>query len=78
MQIRGIPLHVWNENLFKKVGALFGSFLDFDKDIVCKKRYDVANILISTNKMGRIEEWIIIRVMGALFRICVVKGCFKF
>lgn len=56
------------------VGALFGVFIDFDEDIVCRKRLDVANILIYTTKMGRIDEWINVMVMGAEFHVWVVEG----
>jgi len=74
VQIRGIPLHVWHEKFFKKVGALFGSFLDFDEASVCGRRFDVANIIISTKRMGRIEELVRIKVMGVIYSVWVVEG----
>lgn len=58
----------------KKVGNLFGSFLNFDEETASRKRLDVANILISTKKMGRIDEWVSIKVMGAVFKVWVVEG----
>ncbi|MCI31332.1 DUF4283 domain protein [Trifolium medium] len=32
IQVYGIPLHNWGEDLFKKVGARLGVFLDFDME----------------------------------------------
>ena len=74
VQLRGIPLHIWHENFFKRVGNLFGSFLDFDEKTASRKRLDVANILISTKKIWRIDEWVSLKVMGAVFKVWVVKG----
>lgn len=56
VQLRGIPLHIWNEESFKTVGALFGSFIDFDDDTVSRRRLDVANIPISTKNIEIIEH----------------------
>jgi hypothetical protein len=36
-------------------------------------RFDVARVLISTHRMGIIDEWLRIRVMGAVFKIWVVE-----
>jgi len=69
VQIRGIPLDVWIEAFFKKVGFLFGTFIDFDDETATRNRLDVANLLISTKKMGRIDEELKVKVMGAVFSI---------
>jgi len=74
VQIRGIPLHIWNEEFFKKVGSFFGVFLDFDEETICRKMFEVASLLISTNKVGRIDECLNVNVMGAGFPIWVVEG----
>jgi len=74
VQLRDIPLHVWYEDFFKKVANLFGLFLDFDEDTVSRKRFDVANILISTKRLGRIDDSVDVKVIGAVFRIWVVEG----
>jgi hypothetical protein len=38
VKVFGIPLHVWEETLFKKLGSLFGVFVDFDEDTISRKR----------------------------------------
>jgi len=78
VHIRGIPLHVWHEKNFKKVGGLFGTFLDFDDETVCRRRLDVANILISTKRMGRIDQWVSFKVMRALFKAWMVERAMIF
>jgi hypothetical protein len=44
LQVQGIPLNVWDEPLFKKIGSLFRKFMDFDDDTIGRKRLDVARI----------------------------------
>jgi hypothetical protein len=44
LNIHGIPLHVWDKPLFKKLGSLFGVFMDFDDETIERKRLDVARI----------------------------------
>jgi hypothetical protein len=76
--VRGIPLHIWEENFFKKIGSFFGVFIDFDEDTVERKRFDVANLLISTRRMGRIDDWVTVEVMGATFHIWVMEAVVKY
>lgn len=33
MQLRGIPLHIWNEDFFKTMGARLGTFIDFGDSV---------------------------------------------
>jgi len=74
VQLRGTLLHVWYEECFKKVAALFGVFVDFDEDTTSRKQCDVANLLISTKRLGRIDDCVNITVMGAAYQIWVVEG----
>ncbi|MCH95313.1 RNA recognition motif, partial [Trifolium medium] len=39
IQVYGIPLHIWGENLFKIVGAKLGVFLDFDEETARMARF---------------------------------------
>jgi len=80
--VTGIPLHVWDEPLFKKIGSLFGVFVDFDKDTIARNRLDMVRIRISTARKGIIDEIVKIRVMGAEFMLWVVeegggRWCFR-
>lgn len=73
LQVYGIPLHVWHEELFKMLGNLFGVFVDFDEDTILRNRLDFARIKISTTRMGIIDEHVRISVVGAVFGLWVVE-----
>ena len=74
MKVLGIHIHVWDEAFFKKLGALFGNFLDFDDDTISRKRFDVARIHVLTDIMGLIDEMVKLVVVGAQFKVWVVAG----
>jgi hypothetical protein len=69
----GIPIHVWDEHLFKKIGNVFGDFVDFDEETIARKRFDFARVKISTEKMGLIDDVVELMVVGACFSIWVVE-----
>lgn len=73
MKIFGIPLHVWEEGFFKLLGDKFGMFLDFHELTVSRNRLDVAQILVSTARMGFIDEHLRISVMGEVYTLWVVE-----
>lgn len=73
LRFYGIPLHVWEESTFKKLGSIFGEFLDFDEATIERRRLDLARILVSTNRMGFIQDVVKINVMGAVFGVSVVE-----
>lgn len=76
LKVFRIPLHVWDEPLFKLLGSKFGTFEDFDEDTVGAKRLDVGRILVATPRMGLIDEHISISVVGAVYTLWVVEeGC---
>jgi hypothetical protein len=60
------------------VASLFGTFIDFDEDTVTRNRMDVANLLISTKRLGKIDEVLKVKVMGAVSSIWVVEGVTMF
>lgn len=64
---------MWDEHFFKLLGSKFGSFLDFDEATASKKRFDVARVLVSTARMGFIDELLRISVVGAFFNLWVVE-----
>lgn len=70
----GIPLHVWEEEAFKKLGGLFGELLDFHEETIGKQKMDVAKLLVLTGRMGVIDEYVEIKVMWAVYRVWVVEG----
>jgi hypothetical protein len=78
LNVHGIPLHVWDEPLFKKIGDLFGKFVDFDEDTIGRFRLDVARIRVSMVRKGLVDEILKLKVMGAVFSLWVVEeggGC---
>jgi hypothetical protein len=73
VQVRGIPLHVWGEALFKSVAAKVGVFLDFDESTVAGTKFDMARIKISTMKKGLIDTVVKISVQGVLFDLWILE-----
>lgn len=73
LHVHGIPLHVWDEPLFKKIDSLFGVFLDFDDYTIGRKRLDVAMIQVSSKRRGVIDEHLNLKVMGMDFCLWVVE-----
>jgi len=64
---------VWEEEIFKKIGTLYGDFLDFDEDTISKKRLDVTRLKVCTQRRGVIDDQIDISVVGAVFVLTVVE-----
>jgi hypothetical protein len=73
LNVHGIPLHVWDEPIFKKIGDMFGKFIDFDEENIGRSRLDVARIRVSLVRKGLVDEILKIRVMGSIFILCVVE-----
>lgn len=73
LKVFGIPLHVWDEELFKAIGNFFCEFLDFDEDTIGRRRLDFARINVRTSRRGLIDEEIRIRVMGPVHKLWVVE-----
>jgi len=71
--VHGVPLHVWDEPLFKKVGSLFGKFLNFDDDTISRRRLDVARIQVSSKRKGVINDQLNLKVVGVDFCLWVVE-----
>ena len=67
LQVYGIPMHVWDEPLFKELGNLFGVFVDFDEETISRNHLDFGRIKVSTTRMGLIDEQVRISVVGAVF-----------
>jgi len=73
LRFYGLPMHVWDEQSFKKLGALFGEFLDFDDDTINLSRLDMARLLVGNTSMSFINEQLKVEVMGAGFNVWVVE-----
>jgi len=66
IKIFGLPIHVWEEEAFKQIGSQFGDFLDFDEDTISLKRLDVTRVKIVTNRLGLINDHLVIQVVGSI------------
>jgi hypothetical protein len=73
VQIYGIPLHIWGENLFKIVGKRLGEFMDYDEETARMLRFDVARIKIQTTIWAFIDVVLKVEVEGLSFDIWVVE-----
>jgi hypothetical protein len=73
IKICGLPLHVWEEESFKKAGSMFGVFLDYDEATNTRQRLDFARVKVCTDRLGWISEQIHIKVMGADYSLFVVE-----
>lgn len=73
LKVVGIPVHVWEEEVFKKIGAIYGEFLDFAEETIAKTRVDLAFIKVVTERTGLIDEHMTVKVVGAVFGLWVVE-----
>ena len=73
LNVLGIPLHAWDELVFKLLGSIYGVFLHFDEETIARKRLDVARIKVNTDRLGIIDDKISLKVMGAEFCLWVVE-----
>lgn len=73
LRVLGIPLHFWEDSLFKKIGAVFGDFLDFDDGTICRPRLDAAFIKVVIERRSFIDDFMKLRVVGAEFGLWVAE-----
>ncbi|MCH91957.1 RNA recognition motif, partial [Trifolium medium] len=73
VKVFGIPLHVWGENLFKKIGGHYGEFLDFDQPTASRSKLDVARIKLSTDFRGSIDDLLNIKALGVIYSLRIVE-----
>ncbi|GLT29949.1 hypothetical protein SLA2020_047780 [Shorea laevis] len=72
LQCFGVPLNIWNEELFKRIGIRYGSVIEVDRLTVLRKRLDVGRVCISTAAMENIIKTLKIKVGNVFYqvRIC--------
>jgi hypothetical protein len=73
LRCRGIPLHAWDEQLFRMIVDSFGSFIELDPSTVNRSKLDFARVKISSSKMEFIDKVINISVMEKEYQIWVVE-----
>jgi hypothetical protein len=73
IQVYGIPLHIWGDNLFKLIGNKLGVFVDYDEETTSMARFDVARLKILTAIWASIDETVKVEVEGVCFNLWVVE-----
>ncbi|GKV09634.1 hypothetical protein SLEP1_g21105 [Rubroshorea leprosula] len=72
----GVPLNVWNDEFFKRIGNLCGRFISVDYNTTHRKRLDMRRALISTDEQDNKVKLLKIKVEGEILqiRICEEMG----
>jgi hypothetical protein len=73
IQVYGIPLHIWGDDLFKMIGNKLGAFLDYDEETASMARLDVARLKIRIGKWAVLDEVVKVEVEGVIFSLWVVE-----
>ena len=55
-RLPGLPLHLWNEQIFKDIGNLMGPYLDHDRSFIDSKKMAFARILVHLDTREVLEE----------------------
>lgn len=69
----GIPFHAWGGEFFGCISKTVGCFLRMDDDTREHKRMDMARLLVKTSCLAMMNEKLVIKINGCLFRIMLVK-----
>jgi hypothetical protein len=73
IQVYGIPIHIWGDDLFKMIGNKLGVFVDYDEETASMARFDVARVKILTATWASIDENVKVEVEGVCFDLWVVE-----
>ncbi|WJX93169.1 hypothetical protein P8452_74729 [Trifolium repens] len=73
LRCRGIPLHAWDEQLFRMIADSFGSFIELDPSTANRSKLDFARVKISSSKMEFIDKVLNILVMEKEYQVWVVE-----
>lgn len=72
----GTPAHAWNENFFRKVSQLVGTYISIDESTREKIRLDIARVLVTTSVPGIINSVVEANVNEATYSIRMVEELF--
>ncbi|KAK8582679.1 hypothetical protein V6N13_069451 [Hibiscus sabdariffa] len=73
LEVKGLPLHVWNAVTLKKIAKLWGSFDAMGVNANHSRDCEKVTVLISTDQVKEIEEVFEIEVGDKIFEIGVVE-----
>lgn len=71
IRLEGIPLHAWDESVFKCLGDCLGVVMEIDDAAKQKKRIDKVHLLILRNPYLRLPKSLPLDVEGVRFSISV-------
>ncbi|KAK8617154.1 hypothetical protein V6N13_117121 [Hibiscus sabdariffa] len=77
IEVRGLPLHVWNGSTLKKIAAIWGNFEAWGENFNRVYDGESTTILITTNHSGRIDETIEVEVWNVIDEAYVRELGFK-
>ncbi|KAK8708209.1 hypothetical protein V6N13_059253 [Hibiscus sabdariffa] len=77
IEVRGLPLHVWNGYTLKRIAAFWGEFEAWGENLNRTIDAERTTILITTNHQGRIDELVEIEVGSEIHEVFVRELGFK-
>lgn len=76
LKILGVPAHIWNENFFRQISQLVGSYISIDDSTRDKMRLDIARVLINTSVKEIINTVVEVKVNGIMYNIRMLEESF--
>lgn len=67
LKCRGMPLSAWQATAwgfltFKRIGEIWGEFITLDEETLKEETFDVGEMLMATDSVNKIDDWINISV----------------
>lgn len=75
LSVYGVPLHVWSDQFFKKIGNIFGKIVQIKEETSLRKNLEKGRILIDTPIFDLIRKKLNFRIWDMVFEIYVVEDC---
>lgn len=71
--LEGIPLHVWHERVFARIGECLGVVMEVDEEGKNKNRIDYVRIFILKDPHPSLPQTVALEVAGIRFSISVIE-----
>ncbi|KAG5534965.1 hypothetical protein RHGRI_022921 [Rhododendron griersonianum] len=68
---QGMPLNAWDYTSFKRIGELWGHFISVDEETLRDSYFAQGKILIATEEIQKIEQWVHLEVQGVKYDVLV-------
>ena len=73
LECRGVPLHGWSNQNFRKIGEVWGNFVCCDSNTSQAESFEAAKILIDSTCFQFIKGWVSLILEGKIFDIHVME-----